>query len=76
MLISTSWDSQLKVYDEEDPEESFLLRKSIGGHFKDDISALSFSDHLSLVATGSRSGIVCIWDFENCKLEGMCLGQK
>ncbi len=53
-----------------------MLRKSVGGHFKDDIQALAFSEHLSLVATGSRSGIVAIWDFETCKLEGMCLGQK
>ena len=76
MLLSTTWDSKLKVYDEEDPDETFMLRQSIGGHFKDDISALSFDDHLSLIATGSRSGIVCVWDFETNKLEGICLGQK
>lgn len=74
MLLSTTWDSKLKVFDEEDPDETFMLRKSTGGHFKDDISALAFNEHLSLIATGSRSGIVCIWDFETNKLEGMCLG--
>eukprot|EP00347_Sterkiella_histriomuscorum_P016786 403351858 len=76
MLLSTTWDSKLKVFDEEDPDETFMLRKSTGGHFKDDISALAFNDHLSLIATGSRSGIICIWDFETNKLEGICLGQK
>jgi WD40 repeat protein len=76
MLLSTSWDSSLKVFDEEDADETQLLRKSIGGHFKDDISALAFSDHLSLITTGSRSGIICVWDFETCKLEGICLGEK
>lgn len=64
MLLSTTWDSYLRLYDEEDPDESTLLRKAFGGHFRDDISALDFSEHLSLVATGSRSGIICIWDFE------------
>ena len=76
LLVSTSWDSTLKVYDEEDPEESLMLRKSIGGHFKDDISSLAFCEHLSLMATGSRSGIICLWDFEMGKLEGICLGHK
>jgi WD40 repeat protein len=76
MLITTSWDSSLKIFDEQDPDETLLLRKSIGGHFKDDISAMDFSEHLSLIATGSRSGIICIWDFETSKLEGICLGQK
>ncbi len=74
MLLATSWDSHLKVYDEEDPDETLMLRKSTGGHFKDDISALAFNSHLSLVATGSRSGIICLWDFETNKLEGICLG--
>ena len=76
MLLSATWDSKLRVYDEEDPDESLLLRKSIGGHFHDDISSLAFSSHLSLIASGSRSGIVCVWDFETNKLEGICLGQK
>lgn len=76
MLLTTTWDSNLRVYDEEDPEETFMLRKSTGGHFKDDISSLDFNAHLSLIATGSRSGIVCVWDFETNKLEGICLGQK
>jgi len=76
MLLTTSWDSKLRVYDEEDPDETQMLRKSKGGHFNDDISALAFDAHLSLVATGSRSGVVCVWDFETNKLEGVCLGHK
>lgn len=76
MLLTTSWDSTLKVFDEEDPDETYMLRKSSGGHFKDDISSIAFNDHLSLIATGSRSGIVCLWDFETNKLEGICLGLK
>ncbi len=74
MLLTTTWDSKLKVYDEEDPEETLLLRTSAGGHFNDDISSLAFNDHLSLIATGSRSGIICLWDFETNKLEGILLG--
>ena len=37
---------------------------------------LSFNKHLSLIATGSRTSVVCVWDFETNKLEGICLGLK
>lgn len=74
MLISASWDSSINICDEGGPEQTYKLRKSTGGHFKDDISALVFSDHLSLYATGSRSGVICVWDFETSKLEGICIG--
>lgn len=74
MLVASSWDSSLMTYDEENPEESQLLRTSIGGHLDEDIIALTVSDHLSLIATGSSCGSIAIWDFENSKLEGTCIG--
>jgi WD40 repeat protein len=68
-LISSAWDSSLKAYDEEIPESSTLLRHSIGGHLREDICAMSVSVELSLIATGSCSGIIALWDFETNKVE-------
>ena len=73
MLVTTSWDSSLHVYDEDEPQ-SWLLRTSKGGHAGEDIQCLTVSDHLSLVATGSSCGSVAVWDFEMSKIEAMLLG--
>jgi WD40 repeat protein len=73
MLVTTSWDSALQVYNEED-EDSRLLRKSIGGHGEEDIICLEISNHLSLIATGSSAGSVVVWDFEMSKIDGICCG--
>lgn len=63
------------IYDEEDNERSEMLRRVTGGH-KDEISIIRFNEHLSLIATGSLDGEVCLWDFEFSKLEGICKGHK
>ena len=57
----------MKIYDEEVPEESHMLRHSVGGHGKEDISALAICVDLALIATGSCSGIIALWDFESNK---------
>ena len=72
MVVSTSWDSSLQVYDED--SDSRLLRKSTGGHGDEDISCLEISNHLSLIATGSGAGSVVVWDFEMSKIDGICIG--
>jgi WD40 repeat protein len=61
------------VFDEEIPEESNVLRHSVGGHGKEDISCLAVSTDLALIATGSCSGIIAIWDFESNKVESFCM---
>lgn len=63
MLVTTSWDSSLQVYDESE-SDSRLLRKAIGGCGQEDILCLEVSEHLSLIATGSSGGSVVVWDFE------------
>lgn len=61
LLVTSSWDSKLQIYDEgELPDESHLLRVSVGGHGKEDISCMSVCDDLALIATGSISGIIAV----------------
>ncbi len=73
LLISGSWDSTIKIYDESDPEESQLLRIMAGGHCDTEISALVYSSHHALLASGSVNGIIAVWDFELGKLETLLL---
>lgn len=68
-MVATSWDSSLKVFDEEVPEDSKILRHTVGGHIKEDICLMEVNTDLSLIATGSVSGLIAIWDFETNKLE-------
>ena len=75
LLISSSWDSKLRIYDQQDPESTPRLRTLSGGHRGYDISCLAYSEHYSLVASGSTNGIVAIWDFEIGKLEAACMVQ-
>jgi WD40 repeat protein len=61
------------VYDEQDTENSELLR-SVGGAHKEEITILRYSANHSLVATGSVDGEVVVWDFEMSKIEGILCG--
>jgi len=63
------------VYDEEDTEESQLLRKVSGCH-EEAISIIAYDFHLSLIATGSVNGEICIFDFEMSKLLGILKGHS
>ncbi|OMJ89930.1 hypothetical protein SteCoe_7819 [Stentor coeruleus] len=76
ILIASSWDSSIMVYDMKDIEEVALLRVMKGGHQGSDITCITYSPYLSLIASGSSNGIVAIWDFEIGKLEGACFGHK
>jgi len=74
LAISSDADAYY-VYDEDNTEESELLRRVSGAHV-DEITALSYNDHLSLLATGSVDGMVCVWDFEMSRLEGILHGHS
>lgn len=76
LLISSSWDSTIKIYDETDPQESQLLRIMSGGHLESDIGALDYSSHLSLIASGSGNSIISVWDFDSGRLESTCVGHN
>ena len=58
--MTTGWDSSLKVYDEEVPEDSKILRHTVGGHIKEDICIMEVNIDMSLIATGSCSGLIAV----------------
>lgn len=72
-VISVSWDCSINIHDESDSERGILLRKLLGGHTAD-ITSLSFSFNLSLIASGSSDNSLQIWDYEFGRLDGSCIG--
>ena len=60
------------VYNESDEKTSEQLRRVYGGHTSA-ITAIKFSYHLSLIATGTESGEVAVWDYELSNILGICL---
>lgn len=76
ILIASSWDSTIMVYDLLDIERVLLLRLMKGGHEGSDITCISYSSYMSMIASGSSNGIVSVWDFELGKLQGACFGHK
>ena len=63
------------VFDEQEPEESKLLRRVFGGH-EEEITICAYDYHLSLVATGCVNGEIIIYDFEMSKVEGLLRGHE
>ncbi|KAG7389280.1 hypothetical protein PHYBOEH_007545 [Phytophthora boehmeriae] len=72
-VISVSWDCAISIHDESDSERGVLLRRLVGGHTTD-ITALSFSYHLSLLASGSSDCSLQVWDYEFGRLNATCIG--
>ncbi|KAL3658142.1 hypothetical protein V7S43_016774 [Phytophthora oleae] len=72
-VISVSWDCSINIHDERDSDRGVLLRRLIGGHTTD-ITALSFSYHLSLLASGSSDCSLQVWDYEFGRLDATCIG--
>ena len=63
------------VYDEEDGDESVLLRRVSGGH-QEEITVMTYDFHLSLVATGCINGEITLYDFEMSKVVGLLLAHS
>jgi len=82
----SSWNSTIRAFDEDDPEESDLLRVAKGKikgeviNNEDDwmriITSLTFDEHLGLVATGSNYGKIAVWDLESFKIEAFLTGNN
>ena len=73
LLISSSMDSTIQVYNEYFLETTTKLRTIRGGHTigekKCEILCMDFSDNLCQIATGSSDGLITIWDFELSKIK-------
>ena len=73
LLISSSIDSTIQVYNEYFLETTTKLRTIKGGHTigdkKCEIICMDFSDNLCQLATGSTEGLITIWDFEMSKIK-------
>ena len=73
LLISSSFDSTIQVYNEYDLETTSKLRTIKGGHNigekKCEILCMDFSVNLCQLATGSSDGLITIWDFEYSKIQ-------
>ncbi|CAK9105709.1 Lissencephaly-1 homolog [Durusdinium trenchii] len=69
VIVSSGWDKTIRVFDETQPNAIAPLRKVVGAHLND-ITALSLSHELSLIASGDLGGAVRIWDFQFLTLEG------
>ena len=72
LLLSSSYDSTINIFNEENPEESIKLKTIRGGHTiagkHKEINCLDFSKILYSYATGSNDGLVVVWDFEISKI--------
>ena len=72
ILLSSSYDSTINIFNEENPEESIKLKTIRGGHTisgkHNEINCLDFSKRLYSYATGSTDGLVIAWDFEISKI--------
>ena len=71
VVISASWDRTVCVHDERVADTGILLRTMTGGHAAD-ITTLAYSRYLSMIASGSSDGYICLWDFEFGRLNGTC----
>ena len=73
LLLSSSLDSTIQIYDERDYDTSIKLRAYKGGHTihqkKLEILCMDFNYELSQIASGSSNGLIVIWDFENMKID-------
>lgn len=74
MLVVSTWDSSLRIFDENDPDSSAVLRVMRGGHQGSNITAITYSPLFSLVASGASNGLVSVWDFELGKIEAALVG--
>ena len=77
LLLSTSFDSLINIYNEDNPEESEKLRTIRGGHSINgkthEILCMDFSYTLNLFATGGSDGVTVVWNFEMSKIDEVLL---
>lgn len=60
----------MRVHHDVRPDKSKVLRQ-IDGH-STDVTCMSYSASLSLIATACTGGGVRLWDYEDAKMAGTC----
>ena len=69
VIVSASWDRSIYVHDDESRDTCELLRSVRVAHAQD-ITAMAFSHHLTLIVTGDIFGNIKLWDFQFMTPEG------
>ena len=73
VLVTTSLDSEINMYNEKDPENSIKLRGIHGSHKirekRNEILCMDISRTYNNFATGSTDGLINVWDMELNKME-------
>ncbi|CAM9585663.1 unnamed protein product, partial [Sphacelaria rigidula] len=73
LVISASSDRSLAIHDDSQRDNGVLLRRICNASWSE-ITAVRYSSHLGLIATGSTDGsIQQLWNFELARHEGCCL---
>ena len=68
LLVASYWDSTIRIYDEGDAEESYLLKVLSGGHKESEIQCFNYSSKMSILVSESSNGLIAIWEFDTRKL--------
>ena len=61
LLLVSSSDSTIRIYDENDADSSKLIKVLSGGHNESEILSLEVSLNMGIIASGSANGLLSIW---------------
>ncbi|CAM9181074.1 unnamed protein product [Ascophyllum nodosum] len=71
LLISASSDRSIAVHDESQRDSGTLLRRMTEASWSE-ITAIQYSAHFGLIASGNVDGSIQLWNFELGRHEGCC----
>lgn len=74
ILVVGTAGGAIKMYDEDDSEQSTLLKVFLGGHLESEITSIHYCKQLKLLVSGSKNGIVTVWNIGTNKQEHVCYG--
>jgi WD40 repeat protein len=78
-IITTAWDKEIKIHkddrDEQVKPDKKVYRGKENSHQKDIICG-DYAHYLGLIATGGRDNVVCVWDYENMRIQDELIAHK
>ena len=73
-VITASWDKLLRLYDDTETESDCVRLRKEARPSTNEITCSTVSSNLTLVASGSLTGTIVLWDYDantiECELEG------